>query len=414
MAFTAPRRIAMPVRTDAVTGTGTNWPDAVNIGNHLRIDHRDFEFHMLNDGGAAFYRFLSDFAQGEELTQVRDNWDEDDIQSTASPVASLADDSGANVQEILLDFPQMVAPNMKAINMRTQETIHIITVNAAGILTATRGAYGTTAATIVAGDIFNLIGPHLPEGGDPQAGRSHMPTPKFNWCAFYSATNSITDVQKFSNMLNDLGKLADSERKAMVRLMRMMDQDLRWSRKGAEDGSQIPTDAAAGSDGRIYTFDGLAAQIEQAITIPQGVTWMELNALFNPFFRASGSSPAKWLWGGPTLFNEFTQLMETRHNWRPAYEPKIGAVVSEVQLSEGGTLVLVNDIHGMSAQYGADSRGFMLDMPYVKQKTYNGMGLQVKDVTNPFSHHTERREIFASQTVQVKHAQALHATVTRG
>ena len=412
MAFTAARRIAMPVRTDAVTGTGASWPDGINVGNALRPDQWDYQFHELNDGSAAFYRFLSTFAKGETLNQVRFNWYEDDIQSSASTVASLADDSAANVQAILLTHPQMVAPNSKAINMRTGEHIHIITVNADGILTCTRGAYGTTAATIVAGDIFNIIGPHLPEGSDPQAGRSHMPEAKFNWCAFYSTTNRITDVQKFSNMLNDLGKLNDSERKAMVRLMRMMDQDLRWSRKGAEDGSQIPTDAGTG-DGRIYTFDGLQAQIESSETIPEGVTWMELNALFNPYFRASGSSPTKWLWCGPTLFGEFTRLMDTRHNWRPQFETRIGAVVAEVQLSEGGLITLVNDIHGMSSAYGAANRGFLLDMPYVNQREYNGMGLQVKDVTNPFSHHTEKREIFASQSLQVLHATSLHALVTR-
>ena len=399
MAFTSTQRVALPVTTFA-----TNMPDGIETGNALRIDQYDPQFSQLNDGSALFYRILSMFRSGEELYQPKFSWFEDDIEENTTTVAA---DAAIGADVITLAVGEMAAPNMKLINVSTGEHVLVTTSNGDGVATCQRGIAGTTAAAMTEGDVI-VVAQHLPAGGDPQEGRTHLPVEHSNWCSFYSRTASESDIQGYTEMLDDVGHLNYQIKEAMILMMRMMDSDLRLGRKNSDD-TVVTSDAE--SSKRIYTFDGLEAQIGTALEIPVSPTWSDVCASLNPFYRASASSPRKTLMCGPGMFEVFTKTAWDRFTQPPAFESTLGAVFAAFQLSEGGVVEIVNDTQGMGSKYGAQDHGYLIDLPYIEHRTFRGMGLQVKDVTNAYGHHIQTREIFASQSLQVKHGEDLHATL---
>ncbi len=404
MPFAAPQRIAMPVSTYQ-----TNMPDGIATGNALRIDDWDPTFSMLNDGNALFYRMMSMFNKGADSFQPRINWFEDDIMDVTTTVAATQAGTGGS-DAITLTHPQMVGPNSKVINLRTGEHLLVSTVNAAGILTSQRGQFGTTAGTWTEGDEVICIQNMLPEGGKVQNGRTHIPEEKFNWVAFYSTSNEESDVQQNTEMLAGVTHLPDMIRKSMIRVMIMMDQDLRYSRRHA---TTVPTSGDATDSGRrIYTFDGIEALLGQAETIPAGADWLTLNSILNPIFTPSASSSEKVLVMGPAMWEKFTKLAWDRFTQPPAFESTLGAQVAAIATSQGYTVNLVLDKHGMTARHNAANKGYLLDMKHIQHRQFRGMGLQIKDVTDPSGHHIQKQEIFGSQTLQIKHANDVHAVLT--
>lgn len=401
MPFGSTQRVALPVTTNT-----TNIPDGIQTGNALRIDEYDPIFHQLNDGSALFYRLLSMTRKGPSVSQPRYNWFEDDIMENTT-TASAGYNSSATV--IGLTHGNLAAPNSKVININTGEHILVTSADNTGITACQRGAFGTTAVAITSGDVMVVLGPMLPEGGVPQKGRTSIPAEHFNWVAFYSKTAKESDIQGFTNMLNDVGHLNDQIKKNMILQMRDMDSDLRYSKKGIT----VDTSATSEDTGkRVYSFAGLEAQVDNSETFPAGVTYLDLCSILNPYFRQTGSSGVKTLLVGPGLYAHLMKVAWDRFVEPPQFESTLGAQFAKISLSEGGQVEVINDVHGMSASYGKQNSGYLLDMAYIQHREFNGMGLQVRDVTDPSGHHIQKREIFASQSLQVIHSDSLHAMVT--
>ena len=359
----------------------------------LRIPEVDPEFHMINDGTFLLYQLLAMFAKGEASDQPRYEFFQDDLLPVRTTFVG-AHTAGDTTDLVLT--AAIASANTNIFIPRTSEIIRVTTLTGATLSTVTRGHRGTTAAAIVAGDDAFLIGQDLPEGADANLGVSQLPTKDWNAISFYSTGWRVTDVQEFTDMLNETGKLSREQRMQVLKMMREIDGDLRWGARNI--------DTSTSSDGNLYYTDGFNNRIStHEIELAGALDWHSLNDAILPVYDDTSSSLGKQFLMGQSLFSDINRIAYDKV--QPAvYDDVLGANISKLELEGGYTLDLIIDKHGFPPGTEVSSWGFIIDAAKAEFIPFTGFDMVIRDVT-PVGSHSPQVELFTSASMKLVHEQ---------
>jgi hypothetical protein len=361
----------------------------------LRIPYVASEMPYLNNGSAVFWKLLGMLPMGEAVDQPRFEFFTDTKFETQVKGTSILD----AVETALLVDDYLILANMALYNQRTEEIVYVTAVSGL-TCTVERGWAGTTAAATAVDDVWIILATNLPEGADANDGVVKLPTKDYNYITFFSETISETDVQKMTNMRNNIGKIKSSYTDTYAKLIEQMDNTLRYGVRFAEERSE----------GTVYSTGGFKSTVGNVIDIANGADYQALNTAFNAVFAHTSSSPVKFMLAGQGVHDKLIALQTTREPVTPpSFNPEIGAMVTRIRLSGGGVIDLVLDKHGFSSARNMADDYFLIDPAHIRQRPFNGFtSIVSRDVTAPGS-HTYKDELYGSVGVEIVFPDDVHA-----
>lgn len=345
---------------------------------------------------------------GEAVDQARFEFFSDtkfETQTSVNNVAGgatnnppVANGTALSVDDIL------VIPNMVLYNQRTEELVYVTAVASNGLdCTIERGWAGTTKADMAVDDVLVVLGTNLPEGANANSGVIKLPTKDYNYVSFFSESISETDVQKMTNMRNNVGKIASSYTDTYNKMIEQMDNLLRFGTRFAE----------ARSAGTVYFTGGFKTTCGNEQNLVSGFDYQDLNDAFNPVFRHTASSPIKIMLCGEGAHDKLIAAQQTREAPSPAkFNPTIGAFVRRIELSGGGVIDVVLDRQGFHPNRLMQNDYFLLDPAHIKRRAFSGFeDITSRDVTLPNA-HTMTDELYGSIGLEMQFPDDVHAKGT--
>lgn len=361
----------------------------------LRIPYVASEMPYLNTGSAVFWKLMGMLPAGEAVDQPRFEFFTDTKFETQVKSTTILTD--AETALVVDDY--LLLANMALYNQRTEEIVYVTAVSG---LTATveRGWGGTTAAATAVDDVWIILATNLPEGADANDGVIKLPTKDYNYITFFSETISETDVQKMTNMRNNIGKIKSSYTDTYAKLLEQMDNTLRYGVRFAEERAE----------GTVYSTGGFKNTIGNVIDIASGADYQALNDAFNAAFTHTSSSPIKYMLAGQGVHDKLITLQTAREPVSPAtFNPVIGAMVTRIRLSGGGIIDLVLDKQGFSTARNMADDYFMIDPAHIRLRPFNGFSdIVSRDITQPGS-HTYKDELYGSVGIEIVFPDDVHA-----
>jgi hypothetical protein len=361
----------------------------------LRIPYVASEMPYLNQGSAVFWKLMGMLPMGEAVDQPRFEFFTDTKFETQVKGTSILDDT----ETALLVDDYLILANMALYNQRTEEIVYVASV--AGLTcTVERGWGGTTAAATAVDDVWIILATNLPEGADANDGVVKLPSKDYNYITFFSETISETDVQKMTNMRNNIGKIKSSYTDTYAKLIEQMDNTLRYGVRFADERSE----------GTVYSTGGFKSSVTQVINIAGSSDYQALNDAFNAVFLHTASSPVKFMLCGQGVHDKLITLQSSREVVSPpTFNPEIGAMVTRIRLSGGGVIDLVLDKQGFSAARNMSDDYFLIDPAHLRQRPFNGFtSIVSRDVTAPGS-HTYKDELYGSVGIEIVFPADVHA-----
>lgn len=375
--------IAVPVTTTPATDL-------------LRLPEVSADRPFLNTGNTVFWNLLNAIGAGESASQPRYDWFEDDKFSTMSTSNAGYSDSVTTVVATSAN----ILPRATVKVMRTGEIMYVSAVSGAS-LTVIRGYFGTTAAAILADDVFIIMATNLPEGADAGDALGQLPERFENFVTVYSATVRATNMQELTDMRFNVGTKEDNYSRSYNWLMEQMDNQLRHGVKGMEEVS-----------GRaIYSTGGITQLVNNSLAMGSNTSRADWRAALLPSFTDTASSPRKLLMGGSDVVASLIATQAAVTSVSPTtFDPVIGANITTMDLGAGMVVDVVQDLQGFSTARGLSKSFYLLDPAHIKLRPFNGMeGLVSRDVSRKEGHECAD-EIFGSTGLEVRHGQSdVHA-----
>jgi hypothetical protein len=372
----------------------------------LRIPDIENVFRMLNMEGPQFWRVLDTLARGEDKTQALYHWREDDTLNNSTAVTAAAN---ATATSISVGDAKMFVVNSYAYCPRTLEAMLVTGVDYTNnTITVTRGfPDGSTSAALTTSDVLIVGTAQLAERASANAGNSWLPAGlKYNYVGFFSETVTVSHRQDVSDMVvvdgEEVGTMDWAVKQKMVDIMKKMNRDLLFSRKGI----------TSTADDDITSFDGFYAQLDSNILTLDGsmgtMDWRTFSDYIDRLCEPDASSDEKMVFAGNNLYSSLRRCareagVETGEYWNPSFGAT-GANSMEMLSEEGRRLVVVRDKYGFSANAGMAGNGIVVDMANIEIAGYTQTPLAWRQNIQDNDSHVLKDEIWGSLTLQLYHS----------
>jgi len=175
-----------------------NDKNAINTGTFIDAEKQWIDFSdviaLLDPDRHSLYSIAAVNGQKEKATQVRYDWLEDtNVPFKTTCAATIA----SGVTALVVADAGLAVPNSVLKDMNTGEIMTVSAVNlGTNTITIARGALGTTAAAITAGDIIVNIGNAHEEGSGAPVARTTIKTPLYNYTQIFKTVAEMTKTAK--------------------------------------------------------------------------------------------------------------------------------------------------------------------------------------------------------------------------
>lgn len=268
----------------------------------------------------------------------------------------------------------LLSANCVMVNARTLEYITVSADPTTSSVTVVRGAFSTTAAAIVTGDLFTLITSAQDEGANPRRSAYENPTSYNNYIQTYNESLFLSNAFKNGVLRTDvMGPLPERRLQALERITKRIELSYFLGKAGT----------ATGANGTIYYTGGIQSAIDSfGITATNalnglGSTGVALSAFYQwtQAFMTVGSD-TKLMFCGPLAYAAITQYALTNSaGFRIMNQETVFGMNITVILTPFGELSLAfHPLFRDSIQL--QSWAFVVDLQLIKQKVMEPLFLE--------------------------------------
>lgn len=327
-------------------------------------------FTLIEPNGTAPLNALLSMAQSESTDDPKYNHFRDELPSRVLTVnaAHVAGDAAITVTNI--SDNNFVVPNTLLLNTTTNEIVRATANGAATSLTVSRGASGSTAAAMAAGQRLVIIGFADQEGTGKPNSVSFDPTTDFNYTQIFKTGVSLTNTMK-ATYLRTGSKEQEMVTKGLKLHMADIERAMFWGRRFEEGGTTAqPRRFTGGLFNLITNVTDAASGFATANTITEN----EFDRLLIENIFAWGNKQ-KLAICGPRVISNLQRIAKNR--WQPTQVQGSYGVNMTAYSTFAGDLNVM--LHPMFRQIpGFESTMLILDLPYVKYRYLADRDTQLK------------------------------------
>lgn len=322
--------------------------------------------------------------QNEPADNIDFNWWERDpvrlnFYSTAANYANVTtlswdDGSGATPGTGDLTVYNLLSAQTVLLNSRTLEYVTVSTDPTTSSVTVVRGALGSTAAAIVAGDLWTLVTAAADEGANPRRAAYENPTSYDNYIQTYDESVYLSNAFKNGVLRTDvMGPLPERRLQALERITKRIEMSYFLGVKATQTGTNGTIYYTGGIKNAIDTF-GLTANALNGL----GGTGVALSAFYAwlQSFMVVGSD-TKLMFCGPNSYAAITQfaLSASGAGFRIMNQETVFGMNITVILTPFGEISLA--FHPLFKDAIAlNNWAFVVDLQLIKQKVMEPLFLE--------------------------------------
>lgn len=327
-------------------------------------------FTLIEPNGTAPLNALLSMAQSESTDDPKFNHFRDELPARVLTVnaAHVAGDAALTVTNITDNA--FVVPNVLLLNTTTNEIVRATANAGTTSLAVSRGAAGSTAASMAAGQRLVIVGYADQEGTGKPNPVSFDPTTDYNFTQIFKTGVALTNTQKATYL-----RTGDKEQEMITKSLKLHMADIEramfWGRRFEEGGSTAqPRRFTGGLFSMITNVIDAASGFATANTITEN----EFDRLLVENIFAWGGKQ-KLAICGPRVVSNFQKIAKAR--WQPTQvEGTYGVSMTGYSTFAGDLNIM---LHPMFRQIpGFESAMVILDLPYLKYRYMEGRDTNLK------------------------------------
>lgn len=358
----------------------------------------------LNTDDGMLYKILDMMPKGEQ-TQDKYEFFLDDLEPQSATVVT---GGNASATTIVVGAGEAngVVKNSAVHVIATGETLYLTADPTGGnTLTVSRGFAGTSAQAIATGDKLIFLPTQLAEKALANGGNGVIPTLDYNYVEASSDSFEMSERQFNADMLFGVGTVPREMKRVVTNVNRRINHALVYGKKSAG------VSPVGSSDGQVYTTDGFQARAKTHSLNLGGnnglLEYSVLDGFLAPTFDHSASSGTKTLICGPSLFSAICKVSEDRYKSPMQYEEVLGAKVTTIHTTNGGTVEVMRDRGTFSPQNGNAGSGILVDFAHVRLEEKKGMPMQWRQNIQANDSHARKDEIWGTYAMTMVNEQVM-------